>query len=70
MTTTTIAGDFWDGIAKRIYGSETYTPILQRANPAWAGVVSFDADIEIECPTVQLTVNVGNQPWSSSYATV
>ena len=68
--TTTIAGDYWDVIARRIYGSELYTPVLQRANPAYAGVVVFDADVELECPEVQLTASIGNQPWSQSFLTV
>ena len=69
-TTTTIAGDFWDVISVRVYQSEIYTPVLQRANPAYAGVVEFDAGVVIECPQVQITANVGNQPWSSSFVTV
>jgi hypothetical protein len=69
-TTTTIAGDYWDELAIRVYGSEVYTPVLQRNNPAFAGVVEFDAGVVIECPQVQITANVGNQPWSSSFLTL
>jgi hypothetical protein len=68
-TTTTIAGDFWDVIAVRVYGSEVYVPILQRNNPAYAGVVVFDAGVVLTCPQVQITSNVGHQPWSASYLT-
>jgi hypothetical protein len=69
-TTTTIAGDYWDIVAVRVYGSEIYTPILQRNNPAYAGVVQFDAGVVLNCPQVQITSNVGNQPWSASYLTL
>jgi hypothetical protein len=69
-TTTTIAGDYWDEIAVRVYGSEIYTPVLQRSNPAFAGVVEFDAGIEIECPQVQITASIGNQPWYIRFVTI
>ena len=64
-----MAGDYWDQIAVRVYGSEIYTPILQRNNPAFAGVVEFEAKVVLYCPQVQITSSVGNQPWSSSYYT-
>lgn len=49
---TTIQGDTFDIIAKKIYGSEEYMTDLLKANKQYNEYVIFSAGIEITCPVV------------------
>lgn len=39
---TAVQGDYWDGIAKKIYGDESYMNTLLLANPSLTGLTVFD----------------------------
>lgn len=61
----TVAGDVWDMIAYKLYGSTAYTSQLIRANNEYAGTVVFNAGIELVVPEVD-TASVSNTlapPW-------
>ncbi len=47
---TTIQGDMWDGIAKKVYGTETAMNVLLDANPEHIGTVVFSAGIVLDVP--------------------
>lgn len=47
---TTIQGDMWDGIAKKVYGTETAMNVLLNANPEHIGTVVFSAGIVLDVP--------------------
>ena len=49
---TTIQGDEWDIIAKKVYGSEEYLTDLLKANQQYADIVEFSAGVQIICPDV------------------
>ena len=64
MTYKTIAGDAWDFIAKKVLGSEKYTPELIKANPEHVQTFLFDAGIELNIPEIE-TVKQSILPWKS-----
>ncbi len=47
---TTIQGDMWDGIAKKLYGAETAMNVLLEANPEHIDTVVFSAGIVLDVP--------------------
>ena len=49
-TYTTIQGDCWDGIAKKMYGSEAGTNILLEANSTYAETAVFGAGGVLNVP--------------------
>ena len=62
MTYSTIAGDSYDLISFKIYGSEKYVPELMKANPQFIKTFIFDADINLEIPTLE-TKSYQLLPW-------
>ena len=56
MTYTTIAGDMWDSISFKVYGTEAYTGKLMSNNPEFLeDNYVFPAGIEIYCPEIEGT---------------
>lgn len=49
-TYTTIQGDMWDLIAKRLYNDEASLNVLLEANQQYADIVVFPAGIVLEVP--------------------
>ncbi len=47
---TTVQGDMWDSIAKKLYGSETVMNVLLEANQQYNCVVVFGAGIVLDVP--------------------
>lgn len=47
---TTVSGDEWDIIAKKVYGDEMYMDLLLDANPDYIGLFRFGAGIVLACP--------------------
>ena len=45
---TTISGDTWDMIAKKVYGSEYHADILMEANREHIGTFSFNAGVVLK----------------------
>lgn len=62
-TYTTIQGDMWDMIAKRIYGDEAALNVLLEANQRYADMVVFPADIELVVPEYIAPVTSMLPPW-------
>ncbi|MBR4153366.1 MAG: tail protein X [Selenomonadaceae bacterium] len=52
MTYTTCAGDQWDLISYKVYGTEKYVVELLRANPDYSDVFIFGANEEIKIPDI------------------
>lgn len=50
---TTVSGDTFDSIAKKLYGDELLCQKLMKANQPLLGYVVFPAQVEIEVPTVE-----------------
>lgn len=49
-TYTTISGDVWDMIAKKMYGDESYTSFLMANNQRLLGYFVFPAGVVLEIP--------------------
>jgi phage tail protein X len=49
-TYTTIQGQCWDQIAKKLYGRETALGALVAANPERRAVTVFAAGVVLRCP--------------------
>lgn len=50
MSYTTIQGDTWDMIAKRVYDDESYTHLLMEANPQLLDYFVFSEGIVVTVP--------------------
>lgn len=62
-TYTTIQGDMWDLIAKRLYNNEASLNVLLRANQQYADIVVFPAGIVLEAPKYTAPVTSMLPPW-------
>lgn len=60
---TTIQGDMWDGIAKKVYGTETAMNVLLDANPEHIGTVVFSAGIVLDVPNYTAPTPDLLPPW-------
>lgn len=49
-TYTTIQGDMWDGIAKKVYGTEDAINVLLEANQSYNDIVIFSAGTVLIIP--------------------
>lgn len=49
-TYTTIQGDMWDGIAKKLYGTESAMNVLLRANQQYSSTIVFNSGVELAVP--------------------
>ena len=61
--TSTIQGDTWDMIAKRVYGNELLCDVLMQANPMHLNTVIFPAGIVLAVPETELTFRSAPPPW-------
>lgn len=59
---TTKEGDMFDMIALNFYNEEKMATTIIEANPDYADVVIFDADIELIIPIVQDTEGIETKP--------
>ena len=55
-------GDMFDMIALNFYNEEKMATTIIEANPDYADVVIFDADIELIIPIVQDTEGIETKP--------
>lgn len=62
-TYTTIQGDMWDLIAKRLYGDEAALNVLLDANQQYADTVVFPAGIVLKVPEYTVPVTSMLPPW-------
>lgn len=59
----TIQGDMWDGIAKKVYGDESYMNQLLEANPELTDVIVFSAGVEVLIPDISVKKTTVTPPW-------
>lgn len=52
-TYTTAGGDTFDSIAFDYYTEEKLASVIIQANPAHAGVIVFDAGVELAIPVIE-----------------
>ena len=62
---TTIQGDMWDGIARKVYGHERHMNVLLDANPEYRDIWVFPSDIILNCPEVLAVKPSRLPPWRS-----
>lgn len=60
---STIQGDMWDGIAKKMMGRESYMNKLIEANPEQAQTVIFPANVKLTIPEVTTSSPLKLPPW-------
>lgn len=62
-TYTTISGDTWDVIAKKVYGSEYRADILMAANPTHISEFIFSAGTVLTVPALKEEKDGFLPPW-------
>lgn len=62
-TYTTIQGDMWDTVAKKLYGDEATLNVLLGANQRYADIVVFPAGVELNVPEYTAPVTSMLPPW-------
>lgn len=66
MAYTTVSGDMWDTIAKKVYGDEYRADALMQANPEQIGVFRFDSGIVLQTPELETEKSGSQPPWKVS----
>jgi phage tail protein X len=64
-TYTTVQGDTWDQIARRLYGDELAMHHLIAANPRQRNVLIFSAGTVLTAPAVDTAQTAALPPWKS-----
>lgn len=62
-TYTTIQGDCWDGIAKRLYGTEAAMNVLLEANQDYNDITVFSAGVVLMVPEYEAPRTNLLPPW-------
>ena len=62
-TYTTIQGEMWDSIAKKVYGTELGMNALLEANPSHRLVVVFPAGVTLAVPVYEKPKTRRLPPW-------
>jgi phage tail protein X len=65
-TYTTKAGDQWDSIAKKVYGSEMHADFLMENNLPLLDIYEFDAGTVLKTPDLPLEQSNMLPPWRRS----
>ena len=60
---TTVQGDTWDHISYKVYGKDTYSRELMRANPKYLNIVFFSGGISLICPDISQDESSILPPW-------
>lgn len=60
---TTVSGDTWDVIAKKVYGNERYTDYLMQNNMDKLDIFIFDDGIELYTPEIEEEVDEDLPEW-------
>lgn len=63
MAYTTISGDTWDVIAKKVYGNELKADVLMAANPNHIETFIFSAGAELNTPELTQERSGTLPPW-------
>ncbi len=61
--TSTIQGDTWDRIAKRVYGDELLCDVLMQANLVYLNTAIFPAGVVLVVPETAKSVRSAPPPW-------
>lgn len=62
-TYSTVQGDCWDGIAKRLYGTEAAMNVLLEANPNYIDTAVFSAGVVLTVPEYEAPRTSLLPPW-------
>ena len=62
-TYTTVQGDCWDGIAKRLYGTEAAMNVLLEANQDYNDITAFSAGVVLTVPEYEAPRTNLLPPW-------
>ena len=62
-TYTTVQGDCWDGIAKRLYGMEAAMNVLLEANRGYNDITVFSAGVVLTVPEYEAPRTNLLPPW-------
>lgn len=62
-TYTTVPGDTWDVIAKKMYGDEYLAGILMQANPRLLDIFLFDSGTVLTIPAPPQERSAELPPW-------
>lgn len=62
-TYTTIQGDMWDGIAKKVYGTENGINVLLKANLKYRDIIIFSGGIKLNIPEYTAPIINNLPPW-------
>ena len=65
MPYTTVSGDMWDTIAKKVYGDEYCVDVLMQANPENIGRFEF-GDVVLQTPELKTEQSGSLPPWKVS----
>lgn len=62
---TTISGDTFDLIAKKLFNNELEAPSIMQANPTLLGSVVFSANVKVNIPVIEQVVKTNSTlpPW-------
>lgn len=60
---TTMQGDTWDILALDAYNDEAKAHVLIHANPQHAGVLIFEAGVQLRIPVIEESAAVTLPPW-------
>lgn len=61
-TYTTVSGDMWDLISKKVYGDEKFTDVLINANPEHRMLYTFPARIALDIPEIEERISADDLP--------
>ena len=62
-TYSTVQGDCWDGIAKRLYGTEAAMNVLLEANQDYNDITVFSAGVVLTVPEYEAPRTNLLPPW-------
>ncbi len=62
-TYTTVLGDTWDIIAKKVYNDEKYVDVLMRNNSSKLDICIFSAGVELSAPALSLVESEGEDTY-------
>lgn len=62
-TYTTVLGDTWDIIAKKVYNDEKYVDVLMRNNLSKLDICIFSAGVELSAPALSLVESEGKDTY-------
>ncbi|WP_304086412.1 tail protein X [Maridesulfovibrio ferrireducens] len=63
LSYTTIQGDTWDIIARKLWDRETMCSDLMNVNPDHAETIIFSSGIVLNVPEIETAVTVTTAPW-------